>query len=378
LSPAAYQNVGPEEKPLFIEVQSPNVAPKLALGEYDVVVRAYDAAGNYRDVVQRLSVVNATFGFISDQGFEFRGWFIVPWVWIWLAGGAILLLLLALAWFLNRWHRRTTLRLAKKQLPPRLQSNLDELKKYFQKYGKVMLLCLSLGFFIYSAAPALAREEPLLVPPPLITTGPAAISNEEIFYLGGRSEIGESRVIIYLQNMATAETWSYQALADEDGEWFYIHNSFLPAGRYVLWAQNQVGDEFSPPSPRIELAVQSTAWQFGASRLSVEIIYLLLSAALAAVIVILVFYILSRLLSGRRKHRSLLKEIKEAEESVKRGFTILRRDISAELGLIKKVRLSRGLSAEEKTTESQLLQDLQLIERHIGKEIWDIERAEIG
>lgn len=64
------------------------------------------------------------------------------------------------------------------------------------------------------------------------------------------------------------------------------------------------------------------------------------------------------------------------EESVRRGFAILRRDIQAEFDLVKKAKLKGDISEEEKFKEEQLLKDLQEVEKYIGKEIWDIEKSE--
>lgn len=381
LTPASDQSaLSAGEQPFFIEAQSPFVAPELPPGEYDVIVRAYDIAGNYRETVQRLSIVKVALRFISEQGIELRSQMIIPWRWVWSGIGLILVPLAMAAWLVRRWRRRVEVKLTQKQLPPRLQANLDELKKYFARYGKTIVLCLSLALSSWwgLAAPSARAADNSQLAPPLITTVSKAISNAEIFYVGGRSNIIKGQVIIYLQNMITGEIRSQRVVADNRGEWFYIHDSFLSGGRYLLWVQSQLGDEFSPPSPQVELTVQPTALRFGASRFSREFIYLLFALFLLALVIGLAIYTVNQTLGGRGKHKKLLKEVQEAEESVRRGFAVLRRDLSTELGFIKKARLNRELAAEEKAAEAQLLQDLQLIERHIGKEIWDIERAEIG
>jgi hypothetical protein len=70
----------------------------------------------------------------------------------------------------------------------------------------------------------------------------------------------------------------------------------------------------------------------------------------------------------------LQKETREAEESIRRGFAVLHRDIEAELALIKKSGLNPELSAEAKQKEEQLLRDLNSVQKYISKEIWDIEK----
>jgi hypothetical protein len=72
-----------------------------------------------------------------------------------------------------------------------------------------------------------------------------------------------------------------------------------------------------------------------------------------------------------------MKEIHEAEESIRRGFAVLRRDVQAELAVVGKIKLTKELSQEEKQRESELLRDLDWVERMIGKEVWDVEQREV-
>lgn len=67
---------------------------------------------------------------------------------------------------------------------------------------------------------------------------------------------------------------------------------------------------------------------------------------------------------------------KEAEESISRGFAVLKRDIEAELSLTRKVNLSKSISEKAKQKETHLLRDLDAIQKHITKEVWDIEQTE--
>lgn len=71
-----------------------------------------------------------------------------------------------------------------------------------------------------------------------------------------------------------------------------------------------------------------------------------------------------------------MKEIREAEESVRRGFAVLRRDIQAELAAVNKVKISGQFSPEEERFATQLLKDLEEVENYIGKEIWDVEKVD--
>ena len=362
------------ETPLFIEVESPYVPNPLDLGPYDVIIRAYDEAGNYREVVKRLTITTAVFEFIGDEGLQIRSRVIVPWFWFWIIFGLILIILSYLSFLFWRRHHRVHFERSSGELPAHVKSQLEELKSYRKKYGKVLMIFIVLTSLFLSGNQVFAQEIDLS--PPLITTISKNISNEEIFYIGGKTERAASKVIIYLQNLQTGETLSQNVESDRKGDWFYRHPNFLLSGNYLLWAQTKLGEELSPPSPQFQMTIRPTAIQFGASRLSYETIYLVIIILLAFVSLGLIAFTIYHGREAHRKRREFYKEVREAEESVRRGFAVLRRDIQAELAIVKKARLSSLLSAEEKLREEQLLKDLEEVEKYIGKEIWDIEHAE--
>jgi len=360
---------------LFFEATSPYLSQLLNLGSYDVIVRAYDNAVNYREETQRLDIVTALFQFVSNQGVIVKGWFTIPWLWIWVILALLIAGLGMALWRLTKWHRTLDIKRAAKILPYHIDQQLSELKKYRNKYGK-----LTLWFLIFGLAAFLSAHQAFAVsvdlPPPLITTLSRNISNEEIFYIGGQTDASNIPVTIYFQNLQNGETLSETVTSDKKGEWFYRHDSFLPSGNYVLWAQDRLGDQTSPPSPQVQISVQSTAIQFGTSRLSLETVYLVLMIVLLIAVLILAAYVVSHGVKTRKKHKALMKEIKEAEESVRRGFAVLRRDIEAELSIVRKAKLTRELSEEEKLKEKEILKDLDAVQSYVGKEIWEVEQVE--
>ena len=224
--------------------------------------------------------------------------------------------------------------------------------------------------------PNYANAQTVEMTPPYVTTVSRYITNDEIFYIGGKTDNSETDVIIYTQNLSTGETQSYQLKSNKKGEWFYRHDGFLSTGKYMIWTQSRVGDEFSPPSPQIEVEVSRAAFQFGSSRISFETFYLGLISLLLAIMIGFVIHIIREYSRAKRRHSSFMKEIKEAEESVKRGFAVVRRDIQREIDNIRKIKMSKDLLREEKDREEQLLRDLENVERKIGQEIWDVERLE--
>jgi len=345
----------------FVESNSPEVA-SLDKGRYDIVVRAYDKAGNFLDSTERVSILTPFVFYIANK-----------WT---LAVGLILIIVLALAyrrirkWFISLEHRHN-----KKELPENVEKQLEELINYRSKYGVLpVLLGILGGIFMFSNQIVAQTEKTTKLPPPLITTVSRNISNEDIFYIGGKTENANVDVDIYLQNLGSAETRSFLVTSDENGNWFYRHPTFVSSGEYLLWTQSSIGELSSPPNPQVKMDVGRTAIQFGSNRLSFETLYLIVSTLLLIALVILTTFIISTAKKGRQKHKIMMKEIAEAEESVRRGFAVLKRDIKAELTVIHKNKTNKNISQEEKQKEEQLMKDLERVEKYIGKEIWDVEK----
>lgn len=349
---------------IFVEGDSPRQLT-LDYGKYDVIVRAFDKAGNVQEVTQRLRITNLPLLLLLENPLY------------WLALLVITVVLIWLGWRSRKWYHHVVLRHERKELPAEVEQQLRELREYRKKYGEIHIFLIACGFSLLTllgaAHPTAAQVAE--VSPPVVTTVSRNISNDEIFYVGGKTDGGNLPVIIYLQNLQTGETTSRTVTSDNKGSWFYRHDAFLSSGRYLLWVQEKVGDTLSPPSPQIELTVQQTALQLGASRISLETLYLILALILLAVNVSSLGYIAVHVRLARKRHAAWLKEVHEAEQSVRRGFAVLKRDIERELELIHKAKLSKELSAEEKQREAQLLKDLQWAEQYIGKEIWDIEET---
>lgn len=364
-------------KEFFIEAQSPYISNQLELGKYDVIVRAYDKAGNYREQVKRMDIVNAVFKYVGGEGVEVKSWFIMPWYWLWILLVLIILLLIYFIRKLRWWHWHLDRKREQKEFPVSIQQQMEELQKYRSKYGKLTSLILAVAVSLALVSQTLAQEgSDQVLAPPVITTVSKNISDEEIFYVGGQTGVANVDVLIYLQSLESSATVSQIVKTDKNGEWFYRHNGFLSPGNYLLWTQTKLGNQSSVPSPQISLSVETTAIQFGATRVSYVTLYLVLTLVLAFLVVVLLLYILHKFRKGHKKHQMFVKEISEAEASIRRGFAVLNRDIQAELDVIRRAKLTQSLSAEEKIKEEQLLNDLAEIEQYVSKEIWDIEEVE--
>lgn len=371
------------ETPFFIEATSPYTR-ELILGKYDVVIRAYDRAGNFYQATRKLTVIRAIFEMIKGEGLNFRGNFIIRWPFIW--GGAVILILILV--FLGRkvwrWHRHIERQLETGAARhPSILEKTKVLKNKLAEYGKklghggTLLLLFLLGSLVWGASPNSIKAQEiknLAVEPPVVTLFPKSISNDEILYIGGRAGAPGAEVVIYIQSEESGTAISQSVKTDKDGEWFYSLPDFLDPGKYAIWTQFKVGEQLSPPSSKLDLEVAKTAVQFGGKRISYESLYLVLFLVILAALLAVLSFVLYHAYHHRAKKTRLMKEIREAEESVRRGFLVLRRDIEAELALVRKVKMSKELEVEEKLSEEKLLKDLEWVNGYIGKEVWEVER----
>ena len=361
-----------ESQPFFVEANSP-YTPTLELGKYDLVVRAYDKAGNFQEVTEKIEIVQALFDVIAGEGIRISSRATISWPWVALAG-IILIGILGLAsqrvW---KWHRRVEEKLSDGALKdPVIKTRLAELKKRQARHARSIAVLLFLIGMSWQSPLVYAQESKLS--PPLVTLVSENITNEELFYIGGKSEIPGGEVVIYLQNTQTGEIFNLKSPIDKTGNWFYSHSQFLPTGGYLLWVQAKVEDNLSAPSPQIKMSVAQTAIQFGVSRISYETLYLIFSLVLFALVLGLLTFLGFHAYHGRKKHLRFQKEMQEVDEAVKRGFAVLRRDIQDELGVIGQAKLNKKLAEEEEKREQGLLKDLDWIEKEIGKELLDVER----
>jgi hypothetical protein len=358
----------------FVESTSPK-SLSLGLGKYDLIVRAYNKVGNYREVTKRLSVVKPIFGIITDRGMMIGSIGTVPWFLVFIFLLFIIACLAFVSLRVHKWHDDIVKKRITKELPDDIKAQLADLKKYRQKYGKALVALLVIGLFAVGSK-VNAEQKQVQLSPPNINSVSHDISNQDIFYIGGTTDSSGITVTVYLQNSTTNETWSDDVVSGAKGGWFYRHPTFLSPGNYLIWTQSKIGSEQSPPSPQIGLTVSRTALQFGSSRLSYESIYLFFVMILLVVSLLLTVHIVYHSYHARRKHKMFIKEIKDADESIRRGFAVLRRDIEAELNVVKRAKLTGELSAEEKEKEEQLMKDLESISTYTGKEIWEIEQME--
>ncbi len=355
---------GGQKKPFFIEASSPH-SPDLALGKYDVIVRAYDKAGNFREVSQRLII---TTPLLTILGFDF----LPRWAMV-LIGLALLVLLTYLARKALLWHREAHLRqllgaIKDPEIVARLRKLQEKRSEYFKHLVVALLFVVSLTSF-HSA-----EAQSALFPSPIVTTIAQDITDEEIFYIGGKVSAVNSSVVIYLQSLHDGQTFSQTVESDSKGDWFYSYPNFLAPGRYLVWVQGKLGNQASAPSAQYEIGVFQTALQFGVSRLSLEVLYLVFVITLLIVLAFLLTFMLYHAYHARRKSRRLTSEVQKTDEAIKRGFMLLHKDLQAELNVLRQQKVASVLTKEEVEKEIKLMQDLDAIGKLIEKEIKDVER----
>ena len=363
---------------LFTEVVSPYISPIMEMGSYDIIIRAYDKSHNYREVTKRLVITNGVFSFIDDLGLRF-GDTVMPWMWVWITLITVLGLAMYSGYKTKMWHKGIHVLHTEKVLPEDVASQLEELKKYRAKYGmnaKSIIIIIFGILSLLSVHTTFAQTQVSPLSPPVVSTISKNISNAEIFYLGGKTDVANEDVLIYIQDIGSGSTLTEKTTSDKDGNWFYRHSTFLSPGSYRLWVQGQISGELSPPGPQTDITIDRTAISFGSNRLSYETIYLVVIIVLIFAILIFSIYAIYHYQQGRKKHKLFLKQVAQAEESIRRGFALLRRDIEGELAVVKKASLTGPLSIEEKEKETHLLTDLDSVQKYVGKEMWEIEHTE--
>ena len=234
--------------------------------------------------------------------------------------------------------------------------------------GFIKFIFFVFGFYFLTFDLVLASVSDGLVPPPIITLYNKDTSNNEIFYIGGTTVISEGDVIIYIQRSDGAAV-SYKVVANQNGEWFYSSSEFLHTGEYIIWTQVKSGEFSSPPSPQVNIKVLPVAFEFVGLRVTYEFFYILSLILFLFLFAPLLGFIIYHYRGHRTKLGKLKKELIDLEQSVRRGFAILKKDLDFEL----KNHRSKGGSKEE---EVKILQDLHVAKKYIDKEIYDIEKLE--
>ena len=99
------KSVERSETPFFIEVQSP-YSEQLNFGNYEIVARAFDYAGNFQEAIKKVAIVRPFMEVIGDKGLVFAGVYTIAWTYVSIALVILfgfLLYSLKIVW---GWHRK--------------------------------------------------------------------------------------------------------------------------------------------------------------------------------------------------------------------------------------------------------------------------------
>ncbi len=194
---------------------------------------------------------------------------------------------------------------------------------------------------------------------------------DEILYIEGRATPNATVQIQFAKQ--GARPVQFGTKSDPNGEWVLAEKVPLEAGDWEVRAREASGiDKVSEWSnPRVFKVVVS-----GITLGGVNIKF----ASLVLFIVLLLMLGLATVLyftwKVRRLNSALLsKEIREAEGSVREGFSELRRDLLDELHLLESS--GKPPSAEEISRKEHVLRELELLQKNMEREIGDID-AKIG
>lgn len=216
--------------------------------------------------------------------------------------------------------------------------------------------------------------------PPQITIYPEKISITETFYIEGKAD-SDSIVILYIEK-EKQEPIIKEIDVNSDGSWSYVHDKFLQPGDYSVYtkAKNERG-EISPSSEREGFKVKKSGIVIFGLFINNETIYGILILVLLSTILSLFGYFIYDIQKRTKTKIKLMKEIREANDSVIDGFGLLKEELRRELHNLKDIKIAEGVSAAEKEKREKFIndlsEDLELIEKiqnYIRKEIGDIEK----
>lgn len=351
----------------FVSVMNPYVvSEELLYGTYQVVVRAYDKAGNVKETVKRLEITSSPFWFISRDGLALpMGQF------SWQAVISILLfliLLLLLAAAVSRlWYKEHREALALNRLSTVAQQQLAELKRYRARYGKMMVLLL---FLSVALSPTVGRALPK--EDELVTSYSKLAMDDERFFISGRTSQPGQPVELIVSESKSGNSARLLAISDQRGDWLYRHNNMLPPGDYQMQVR-ELGADSSENIGGLEMQIKPS--HIGMSGVSFSYIAVLgfVFMLMLALIAFLIGYIVVHTVLGRRHKKRVEAQMRHAEDAIKRGFIAVRKDIENELMAIGQAKQNGINTTTLEAKEKEILDDLKYIEQVVDAELEHIE-----
>ncbi len=122
------------EAGFFVEVVSPYKLPRLDLGEYQIIVRTYDLAGNWQEVSQKIEVVEpGKIFYVIKEGIHIFNIYLTWWKATWILLLLIVFILVFIFFCRRRYKNISGKRRALKEIKNKTKKNREDIKKRLGK-----------------------------------------------------------------------------------------------------------------------------------------------------------------------------------------------------------------------------------------------------
>lgn len=204
---------------------------------------------------------------------------------------------------------------------------------------------------------------------PLITTYPDKLHRGDILTLKGLG-IPLGRINLSFQK-GSDDPEHYDVFAGTDGRFTYTYESPVKAGFYRISARNVLSDgATSGLSEVVMIEVVDSAFV----RIGVLVVsYAAIIFILLALLFTFAFFLLYIWMRIRRWRKHQGAEISEAEDVVHRSFDVLRQGMGNYVSYLVSGKSATDIKNREKRTKKDIVDELDLLEKNIEKEIGDIK-----
>lgn len=204
------------------------------------------------------------------------------------------------------------------------------------------------------------------IPTPEILNYPKEVRPGDNFYLNGTA-IANAEITIYTKKGSTLFATS-SVQSDANGNWFYINDSKLADGRYLVWveARNDKGIKSAPSSEISFMVSQPVFATVGNTVVNYFTVFvsLLFMILLIILIIILIIWLI---------RKRLKKETIEIEDVLKKNMELMKKEIDNEFLSLSKFEGKIAYKKEKAKTKASLKNKIDLVNKKILKEVKDVE-----
>lgn len=225
-------------------------------------------------------------------------------------------------------------------------------------------LFLSFGVFYFCHS---AGAQVLIMEPNITVSPDVYYPFDEVLYIEGLAR-PNSQVQLQFSKQGSRPV-QFHLKSDSRGEWVLAEKIKLEEGDWEARARvvTEEGGTSNWSNPRIFKAI-STGITIGGVNIKFATLSLIIVLLLAIIAVIIVFTVWRI----RRLRMILLsKEVSEAKESVRAGFSEIRQNLLAELRIMESS--GKTLTSDEIARKEHIMRELEILERNMEREIQDIQ-----